>query len=420
MNNIYLYILLGVFLYFIFTRVLENYLQEQENFDPSLVPVSSIVTLAKVAQKLVNGNGTLTNPGNLQIGASTDTPGNLTVTGSINLNNSILIKPPPNKPTLATWTINAPSGAAADYAPFIIQSSQTPLPSISIGPQGANLTIGSGTTWLQNLNVAINAGIEGILNVKGATTVGGTLGVTGATTVGGTLGVTGATTLNTLGVTGATTLNTLGVTGNLKVGGIAYDQADTNLIWNHGQKKCLSSTDGKNIRLQKCNRADNNQYWINKGKRIIHAASNNCITNITPPTTVANIPTTTATFELRPIDRTNPNQLLNFVNGSALINPTETIEVGQAAWSGKGYRDYGDYLNFFDAKKVNLSTYSQTNRIFMKPIPINNDIATDGYDPWPWAAPNTYQLHGNDDGTITLAIVVSAYPNWNVGWIIGL
>ena len=56
---------------------------EQENFDPSLVPVSSIVTLAKVAQKLVNGNGTLTNPGNLQIGATGTTPGgNLTVTGN--------------------------------------------------------------------------------------------------------------------------------------------------------------------------------------------------------------------------------------------------------------------------------------------------------------------------------------------------
>jgi hypothetical protein len=72
---------LGVFLYFLFTYILENYLVEQENFDPSLVPVSSIVTLAKVAQKLVNGNGTLTNPGNLQIGKDMQATGNLTVTG---------------------------------------------------------------------------------------------------------------------------------------------------------------------------------------------------------------------------------------------------------------------------------------------------------------------------------------------------
>ena len=91
MNNIFFYILLGIILYFIFTRVLENFTQSQENFDPSLVPVSSIVTLAKVAQKLVNGNGTLTNPGNLQIGASTSTPGNLTVTGNSTVNGNTTV-----------------------------------------------------------------------------------------------------------------------------------------------------------------------------------------------------------------------------------------------------------------------------------------------------------------------------------------
>ena len=67
MNEIYYYLLLGVVLYYIFTRVIEKFSLNQENFDPSLVPVSSIVTLAKVAQKLVNGNGTLTNPGNLTV-----------------------------------------------------------------------------------------------------------------------------------------------------------------------------------------------------------------------------------------------------------------------------------------------------------------------------------------------------------------
>jgi hypothetical protein len=157
MNNLYFYLLLSVILYLLFTRVLENYIVSQENFDPSLVPVSSIVTLAKVAQKLVNGNGTLTNPGNLQIGASTGSPGNLTVTGNNTIN--------------------------------------------------GNTTLGGtlGVTGATTLNT---------LGITGATTVGGTLGVTGNTTVGGTLGVTGATTLNTLGVTGATTVGgTLGVTG---------------------------------------------------------------------------------------------------------------------------------------------------------------------------------------------------------------
>jgi hypothetical protein len=94
MNNIYFYLLLGVFFYFVINRFIENYIQ-QENFDPSLVPVSSIVTLAKVAQKLVNGNGTLTNPGSLQIGASTATPGNLTVTGNSTVNGNINVNAGP-------------------------------------------------------------------------------------------------------------------------------------------------------------------------------------------------------------------------------------------------------------------------------------------------------------------------------------
>jgi hypothetical protein len=92
MKNIYFYLLLGVFFYFIINKFIENYLSTQENFDPSLVPVSSIVTLAKVAQKLVNGNGTLTNPGSLKIGASAATPGNLTVTGSTDLNGGLTIR----------------------------------------------------------------------------------------------------------------------------------------------------------------------------------------------------------------------------------------------------------------------------------------------------------------------------------------
>ena len=56
---------------------------EPETFDPSLVPVSSIVTLAKVAQKLVDGNGTLTNPGNLTVTGNMAVNGNLKVNGII-------------------------------------------------------------------------------------------------------------------------------------------------------------------------------------------------------------------------------------------------------------------------------------------------------------------------------------------------
>jgi len=81
MKYIYLLLLILV-LYYLFKNIYNKY-SNQENFDPSLVPVSSIVTLAKVAQKLVDGGGTLTNPGNLQIGLpSAGAVGNLYVTGT--------------------------------------------------------------------------------------------------------------------------------------------------------------------------------------------------------------------------------------------------------------------------------------------------------------------------------------------------
>ena len=78
----YIYLLFGLIIIYLLYCYYRKY-SNQENFDPSLVPVSSIVTLAKVAQKLVDGGGTLTNPGNLQIGLpSAGALGNLRVTGT--------------------------------------------------------------------------------------------------------------------------------------------------------------------------------------------------------------------------------------------------------------------------------------------------------------------------------------------------
>jgi len=91
MKELFYYSIFAVILYFVLTAIFDNFTLEQENFDPSLVPVSSIITLAKVAQKLVNGNGTLTNPGNLQIGSSASAPGNLTVTGNANINGKLFV-----------------------------------------------------------------------------------------------------------------------------------------------------------------------------------------------------------------------------------------------------------------------------------------------------------------------------------------
>ena len=64
---VYLYVLIGVLIIYLIIRQCVSNETYNENFDPSLVPVSSVVTLAKVAQKLVDGNGTLTNPGNLAV-----------------------------------------------------------------------------------------------------------------------------------------------------------------------------------------------------------------------------------------------------------------------------------------------------------------------------------------------------------------
>jgi hypothetical protein len=77
-------------IYYIILKFSEKYSKYQdtnsnENFDPSLVPVSSIVTLAKISQSIVNNNGTLISNGNLQINTPS-TPGNLNVTGITKLN----------------------------------------------------------------------------------------------------------------------------------------------------------------------------------------------------------------------------------------------------------------------------------------------------------------------------------------------
>jgi hypothetical protein len=165
MNNLYVYLLLGVLMYLLFTRVLENYINynlAQENFDPSLVPVSSIVTLAKVAQKIVNESGTLINPGNLQIGASTSSPGNVTVTG--------------NSTVRGNNTVDGTLGV-------------------------------TGATTMSSINT------------NGNTSVGGTLGVTGGTTMTGLLTFNGNISTNNITATNNIVANSISTTnGNVLIG----------------------------------------------------------------------------------------------------------------------------------------------------------------------------------------------------------
>jgi len=130
-----------------------------ENFDPSLVPVSSIITLAKVAQKIVDGNGTLTNPANLQIGTPNAT-GNLLVTGDIHTIGNVI--------------------------------------------NNGILTVGSSTNSGHTLN------ITGDANITDNTNIGGSLGIGGATTIG----IAGSPTPSNLTVNGNTT-----ITGNVTFDG---------------------------------------------------------------------------------------------------------------------------------------------------------------------------------------------------------
>jgi len=171
----YLYILLlCLIIYYIISRFYEKY---TENFDPSLVPVSSIVTLAKVAQKLVDGGGTLTNPGNLQIGTPSAI-GNLLVTGN----------------TVVTGG----------------------LANIGVTQLGNTLGVTGATNLSSTLGVTGATTLSSTLGVTGNTTVGGTLGVTGDTTVGGTLGIKGNTTIGTNGAPASS----LTVTGDTIVSGL--------------------------------------------------------------------------------------------------------------------------------------------------------------------------------------------------------
>jgi hypothetical protein len=199
----YLYILLlGLIIYYIISRYYENY---TENFDPSLVPVSSIVTLAKVAQKLVDGNGTLTNPGNLTLGTPSAV-GNLLVTG--------------NNTTSGTSTLTG------------------------------NTTVGGTLGVTGATTVGGNLGVTGASTLTGNTTVGGTLGVTGNTTVGGTLGVTGNSTVGgTLGVTGTTTIGPLKMNGigtglNIQSGTASPDNTIVKFGDGSGWRMKFARTDG--------------------------------------------------------------------------------------------------------------------------------------------------------------------------------
>ena len=368
MKEIYLYLLLGVFLYFLFTRVLERFSNNiSENFDPSLVPVSSIVTLAKVAQKLVNGNGTLTNPGHLQIGARTETPGNLTVTGGTIINGagapggiSLNVTGPTNiAGTLGVTGATTVSSLGVTgettvntlgVAGGLTVGSSTNAQTIkSFGPVDSNsLIVGPGSI---QFNGPVTAGAA--VSVGTNLTVGGTSTVTGNSTVTGVITASGAVGTATGGQiqvgswggvpaiyandnakslaihndgTGKNVQigfsssypNSLTVTGNTNIDGIMFDAAGQfRLVLQGGGAggKCLTANTDDSINLQSCGTSDN-QYWFRSGGRFISKSNKKCIT-ITVDRDVNNDGTIT---KLMPINPTNGYQVFTYTQTANIIS----------------------------------------------------------------------------------------------------
>jgi len=202
MNWIYI-LVLCLATYYIVARYLEKHL---ENFDPSLVPVSSIVTLAKVAQKLVDGGGTLTNPGNLQIGVpGTGTTGNLRVTGTTTLDGATTVGS--NLRVIGTTTVDGATTVGGN----LTVTGTTTLKNVDINSQ---ITLISNDAILNSISYPSKKNIiqairdlTRIANEGGETIIEfyqnkniiipiGNLTVAGATTLNSNLTVAGATTLN--------------------------------------------------------------------------------------------------------------------------------------------------------------------------------------------------------------------------------
>jgi len=160
----YIYILLVcLILLYILSKIYEKYFSH-ENFDSSLIPISSVITLSKIAKKITDNN-TLINPANLNIGTS-NTAGNLSVSGNItNIGNMIT-----NGKLTVGSSIN--SGHALD-----VKGTSNITSNTNIGGTlgiGSSTTIGTastlGTPTSSNLTVNGNATITGNTIIKGKTT----------------------------------------------------------------------------------------------------------------------------------------------------------------------------------------------------------------------------------------------------------
>lgn len=215
----YIYILLfciiGIYVIFKYNEIYSTF----ENFDSSLVPVSSIITLAKITEKLIDHDGNLIFPANFTINK------NLTVTGNATIEDDIVI----GGNNIVTGQLNTPSGYetinGALYTPIIIGG----------GPSG-KLDI-TGTVTAINL---YNNNRNSLIQIKGNTNfeTGSSITVTDIVTINEKLNT------NQINVTGMVTCNnnspTSTTSGNLTGNTGTFDNVTANSIiaksWNSGDE----------------------------------------------------------------------------------------------------------------------------------------------------------------------------------------
>ncbi len=346
MNDIYYYLILGVLLYFLFTYILERFSNlEQENFDTSLVPVSSIVTLAKVAQKFLVNN-TFINPSNLLIGSNLRIPSTMTVGNTINGSKTFNVvgTADVNGATTIGDTLNVTD---ATKLSTLNTTGKAIIGSTLDQPNTFNVIgtvdISGDTTIDKSLAVTKEATLS-TLNISGNTVIGsktsdlknyklnvvGTAGISGNTMIGSTLEVKSDTTLSKLNISPSPSdvkifnsnrdLNVTGnanITNNITIGGHIFDTAGQfRLVLQTGDGdspgKCLTAKTNNSVSLQPCTK-DDTQYWFQLGGRFISKSNKKCLTII--PTNAYSTTITTLTN----IDATNENQIFSYVETGNII-----------------------------------------------------------------------------------------------------
>jgi len=245
MKDIIYYLFVTIIIYYIVDKLFDNFSLEQENFDPSLVPISSIITLAKLSQKLINSNEFI-NTELLQIGfPGNNTSANFSVYGNAELVNltvpKLIVRGNIDKSTAIVDNLDNLTVTGVTTADNIIGTNNTTIkgtltvngnPTVTNqnGNNRNNLTsfesyqinnvpdviVNESTIIYGNLDVKNSGNFESTLDVKDTTEITGlttisNLTATNPNILNGKLTVNGSTTINgTLDVINSKTKVTIG------------------------------------------------------------------------------------------------------------------------------------------------------------------------------------------------------------------